>query len=769
MEENLLMVVGERRLANMNIAEILNQLGNYKEGGNGYLANCPAHDDKHESLSVAESDDGKILLHCHAGCAVESVVNKLGISMSDLFIVNKAGKLKKKNPIIKVYDYTDESGKLIFQSCRKEDKSFLMRRPGENEEYIYNTKDIKLFPYKLPELVKAVSEGETIFIVEGEKDVDNLAQIGITATTNPMGAGKWKKHYSDYLANANVIVLPDNDEAGKKHAEEVANAVSSIAESIKILQLPNLPEKGDVSDWIKNGGTSDKLFSLALDTPYWEAEKNSEKENSKKLGPKSKNEPSQADILVEIGKENTTLFHDLLKEPYARININGHQETHGVKSTFVSLWLKHKYHTLYNKTPKNEAVNQALSNLVAEAIFNGDQYDLKLRVAEYDGAIYYDLGDKSWRAIKTTTDGWTVEDFPPILFVRYTNTDSQVKPVEGGDIELLKRYINLKNEQEWILLYAYLIASLIPGIPIPMPIIYGDKGSAKTTTQKLLRKLIDPAKIEATSLTNSKDDLVLCLHKNYIPCFDNLDKLNPWQSDLLCHAVTGGGFSKRALYTNTDEVILHLQRSPILNGINNVALRDDLLDRSILFNLQRIAPTSRKIEATYWKEFEEDKPKILGAMFDALVKAMSIYHSIKLECTPRMADFAKWGVAITEAIGHEGNKFIEAYNSNISGAVEEAVQADQVASAVVTFMKTRKEWEGTVSDLLGLLSNLTGINSRSKDWPKNAHALGRQLNKAKSSLMDVGILVERYRDKDARYTRLFKAEQENVTNVTNVI
>jgi hypothetical protein len=198
------------------------------------------------------------------------------------------------------YDYLDEFGKLLYQVCKKTDKKFLQRRPGTDGEWIWSLGDVRRVLYRLPELLKAET-GETVYIVEGEKDVESLRSLGLTATTNPGGAsqsGKWLEEFNDYLKNRTVIILPDNDGVGRTHANKIADLLKGTAKSIKIVPLPNLPEKGDVSDWLESGGTVEKLNELI-------------KGNTK---PTNSNIISAADLMVKEFPEQKYAVEGLLSE-----------------------------------------------------------------------------------------------------------------------------------------------------------------------------------------------------------------------------------------------------------------------------------------------------------------------------------------------------------------------------------------------------------------------------------------------------------------------
>ena len=175
---------------NQVMNSILSRLNGVKPCGNGWKALCPAHDDQKQSLHVSEGKDGRILAYCHAGCSINDICQALGIELKDLFPQKPKVYAGGKSPIVATYDYRAANGKLLFQVCRTADKRFFQRRPDGKGGWLNGLGDVKPVLYRLPEVLQAVKQGETIFIPEGEKDVDNLARLGLAATCNPMGAGK---------------------------------------------------------------------------------------------------------------------------------------------------------------------------------------------------------------------------------------------------------------------------------------------------------------------------------------------------------------------------------------------------------------------------------------------------------------------------------------------------------------------------------------------------------------------------------------------------
>lgn len=206
-----------------------------------------------------------MLLHCHRGCSQEAVIQAL---RARGLWPDAPRHLRSNAKVAVTYDYRDESGVLLFQVVRLEPKGFYLRRPDGHGSWIKNLDGVRRVLYRLPEVLAAPADA-TVCGVEGEKDADRLAALGIVATTNPGGAGKWSPEYSDALRGRHLAILPDNDDPGRAHAQQVAQALHGVAASAKIVELPGLPEKGDVSDYLDAGGTRESLEALVAKTPEW--------------------------------------------------------------------------------------------------------------------------------------------------------------------------------------------------------------------------------------------------------------------------------------------------------------------------------------------------------------------------------------------------------------------------------------------------------------------------------------------------------------------
>src|SRR3989338_2977107 len=454
--------------------------------------------------------------------------------------------------------------------------------------------------------------------------------------------------------------------------------------------------------------------------------------------------PVPKKIVKMVLNEKPISFHDHLNTSFVSIRINDHQEIYPMMSQQFKQWIVRKYWEQNKQTLNTEHVKQAIDLLISIAIHEGEEKKLENRVAGTDNAIWYDLCNKDWSAIKISSSGWEFATNPPIIFRRYKHQKPQTTPIAGGSLSQLLQFVNIADESQRLLFLVYLISCFVPNIPHPIPILYGSQGSAKSTFMRVIRRLIDPSSLELLSFPTRKEELVQQLSHHWTPFYDNVTTMPEWLSDALCRAVTGEGFSKRELYTNDEDMIYSFRCCIGINGINIAGTKADLLDRALLFGLERIKSENRKDEQTFWKQFEENCPLILGAIFEALSRAITIRPTVKVKELPRMADFTLWGCAISEAIGSTQDAFLVAYRTNIGRQNDEAIQEHPVASAIVAFMQDQNKWAGTSTELLYLLEDLAiseKINIKQSTWPKTPQLLTRRLNEVKTNLETIGINI----------------------------
>ena len=236
-----------------------------------WLAQCPAHDDNVPSLSLRAGERVGVLLHCHAGCAFEDI---LAVLRGERPPVALSGCSSSKHQctttrVIQWYDYRDEVGRLLYQHGRTRDKEFPFRMPGATTWGL--DPGVRRLLYRLPALAAAPA-GAWVFVVEGEKDADRLAALSLIATTSDGGAGVWPATYAPYFAGNHVFILPDNDLPGREHGLLVARCLHPVAAGVRVVQLPGLPEAGDVSDWLDQGYDLKALLDCYFNSPRWQPE-----------------------------------------------------------------------------------------------------------------------------------------------------------------------------------------------------------------------------------------------------------------------------------------------------------------------------------------------------------------------------------------------------------------------------------------------------------------------------------------------------------------
>jgi hypothetical protein len=272
-------------------------------------------------------------------------------------------------------------------------------------------------------------------------------------------------------------------------------------------------------------------------------------------------------------------------------------------------------------------------------------------------------------------------------------------------------------------------------------VLSGEQGSAKSTFSAILRALLDPNTAPLRALPREERDLFIAASNGHVLAFDNVSGLPGWISDTLCRLATGGGFAVRQLYSDQEEVLFDAARPMILNGIEDSVARPDLADRSILLKLEPIPEERRRPEAELWAAFEAERPRVLGALLDAVVEGLKRLPDTRLEKLPRMADFALWATACEKALWPVGT-FWSAYYGNRDEAAEAVIDGDPIAAAVCCMMAARTVWTGTASDLLGALGEVAGDRvAKSKTWPDGPRVLGGRLRRAAPVLRKIGMEI----------------------------
>ncbi len=474
-----------------------------------------------------------------------------------------------------------------------------------------------------------------------------------------------------------------------------------------------------------------------------------------------------ADILIRLATGVKELFHAPDGTGFAIILVGDHLETWPLRSKGFRRWLAREFFTETASAPNSDAIQSALNVIEARAHFDGRQRATHVRVGAFEGRMYLDLADAQWRAVEISSDGWRIIDQSPIVFRRAAGMLALPHPVHGGSINELRKFLNVKDDRDYILSVAFMLAALRERGPYPVLCLAGEHGSAKSTFTAVLRKLVDPNSAPLRALPRDDRDLFIAATNAHLLAFDNISHLPDWISDTLCRLATGGGFATRQLYSDQDEQLFDAMRPIILNGIEDIVGRPDLADRSLFLNLENITEDKRKAEKDFWAEFELDHQHILGVLLDGVSHGLKRLATTRLDAKPRMADFALWATACETAFWNAGT-FAKAYGQNRADAVATVIEADLVATALQTFMAERRDlaeqssliaerdaWSGTSSSLLGALKMAVGQDqTKLKEWPATPRALSGRLRRAAATLRKVDIEITFDRKSGGTRTRM---------------
>lgn len=461
--------------------------------------------------------------------------------------------------IVATYDYRDEAGVLLMQSVRMEPKRFRQRRP-EGEGWTWSVKDVRVLPYRLPELLAAADA--TVYLVEGEKDADRLASLGLVATTNVGGAGKWKVAHSQFLRGRRVVILPDNDEAGRDHAKKAAKTLGGVALDVRIVSLPDLPKKGDVSDWLDAGGTVEELVRLHSEAaPTAPAAEEVDDEGRK---------PSQTDLLVRFVKERFDLLHDKNGDTYACDRNTGEVCRMGARQFRDRVTAG--FYEQMEIAVRDQAWREALGTLQALAQFKGNLQDVHIRVAGRNGQHWIDLcqpGNSC--AVELDAAGWRIVERAPVLFARSGAMQPLPTPIHGGSIEPLWKIANIPEQQRMLVL-AWLMDCMRPDTPYPGLELVGEQGSGKSTAAEALRRMVDPNACNLRGAPKTVEDIFVAAGQNHMVTYENVSHLPGPMQDALAILSTGGRV-RQAQAVHRRRGTRH-QRAPPLDGERHQHQRD---------------------------------------------------------------------------------------------------------------------------------------------------------------------------------------------------
>lgn len=461
----------------------------------------------------------------------------------------------------------------------------------------------------------------------------------------------------------------------------------------------------------------------------------------------------QSDVLVDIALTHE-LFHSPDRDAYARVET----AVYLVDSADYRERLAREYLELAGRGANRNSIADAICTITSLAKFRGKCHPVYLRVARLDDpsghlhSIMIDMCGNQSRVIEVDRNGWRWAVSPP-MFRRVRSMRPLPEPKEP-DFSRIWRYLNVRDADK-SLVAAFILAAFRQSGPHPILALNGEQGTGKSTFSRVKRRLIDPTTAPLRSPPKDVRDLLVGALNGWVLALDNLSFLGAQLSDALCRISTGGAISERALYSNTDEVLIQVQRPVIINGIEDLTSRPDLAERSLHIELEMISDSRRMSEEEFWRSFERDAPHIFGGILAGLTASIRNHGSIKMTKLPRMADFALWAAAGMPELGFTVHEFESSYRQNQHLGIGAGVDGSPVGRAILAFMDERRTWKGTATELLSELNRRVGDGEiRSRAWPQSPRGLSSTITRLAPAFRLHGIDVQKDRSTDAGRDRL---------------
>lgn len=454
-----------------------------------------------------------------------------------------------------------------------------------------------------------------------------------------------------------------------------------------------------------------------------------------------KKEEADEKLMQEILDEDVTFYSDVDNPSSVYVEYplyNGAYAFEPISSNMFQAFLGVQYRALSgdNLLPDYSKLLEIESQNLLFRQDSGVKINRRVAGSITNGKIVYFLADSEWSLILIKANGWKKAKSRKLKFVKGRFDEAQVVPVGGGDLlALLSKYINMDKDSV-ILFIVYIVQAFSRYSSHFAAVLSSSKGTGKTTLSKVMRALIDPSATGATLMPSNEGDLKNMLGNSYMAVFDNTSALSSKVSNILCAAITGSKEAKRKLYTDCDQIVLNLHNIVILNGIDIVPYKSDLAERSLLFELQPISKEQRKTDNDFWSDFNKDRPQILGAIFDTLVKAIELMPMVEHKGLHRMAAANVEMIAIAMALGLSQEGFQKILDNNKKKLQEAYNQSNPFVEFVVSYMWGKSEVNMAATDLYrDMHSQIVGT---AKFFPESPSMLSRRLNQEKEALFSLG-------------------------------
>lgn len=590
-----------------------------------------------------------------------------------------------------------------------------------------------------------------VVITEGEKSADAASRLlpGYVVMTSPGGSNAAAKADWSLLRGRRVILWPDADAPGAKYAGAVASALASAgAASVATVKPPDSVKAGwDAADAEAEGWTPARAEALITGAAPMGGDAKAASEAGAGEGAAASKPPRRgsASIIAMAKEGGWTFWHDEAEEPYATVPNEGHRENYRLTSKKFDQYIALR--TLdAGLTPPSRHVLEEAKLVFGAMALNGPTKKIIRRVGWQNGCWYLDLCDKRWRVVEIGPAGWTILENHDLPTIRSASMLPLAEPVETDENlgSLLYDFINSDDAGRKFSV-AWLLQALSPG-PYLIGILNGEQGSAKSSTAKWMRNLIDANISPERSPPKEESDLLTSATSGHVLSFGNISHFSDEMSDAFCRVTTGGGLGARAKYSNGEEFVFYVKNPLLLNGITAFPRRPDLASRSVVINLKPIDRAARKTETEIADRWAAVAPRALGALLAVAAEALRRLPETTLDSKSRMADFELLMEAASPALGWNPGEFAALYHANIDDLDAATIEDDSVAGAIVRFLKQDEPegWTGEASILLDRLGAKVSDSVRnSREWPRTPISFGSRLARLAPVMRNQGISIEK--------------------------
>lgn len=579
-------------------------------------------------------------------------------------------------------------------------------------------------------------QSDSVCMVEGPSDVAACLTLGIAAVGRPSnraGANDLAKLLKGYsvLVVGERDTKPDGSWPGRDGAEAVAQRLATSWRCEVPWTLPPSNAK-DLRAWLQ------ARIAEGLDLSDVEAciaagcELLAELKAAAMMAEPAK--LSQSELLVRLALERYRIGRTDTDDPFA-VEHDGPNVALMFRGSRDALraTLAREFRRCFGRTPNSSALSDAMTVLQGEAL-EANAEPVAIRVALYEGGLVIDLGDTEGQAVIVCAGRWELVERSPILFRRTALTAALPVPEPGGDLSQLRELLNVTDDS-WPLVRAWLVAALLPEMPHPILMLGGIQGTGKSTAARMLIGLFDPSPAPLRSQPRDPEQWAMATAGSWGVAVDNVSGIPRWWSDALCKTVTGDGWVRRKLYTDSELAVLCYRRVVILTSIDAGALRGDLGDRSLLVDMEAIQDDSRRTEAELDDRYKKARPRLLAALLELVAAVLQRLPNVTLPTMPRMADFAHVLAALDAQDGD--GKALDLYLAQRGRIAGDVIEGDVVASSILKLIEQKDEWSGTSGELLTRI----GPDKPSKQWPANGQAMTGRLKRLIPALESAGVVV----------------------------